>query len=246
MYTDNDFRLYHHGILGQKWGIRRFQNSDGSLTSAGKSRYKSTGIRAAIARRQNEKIDKSFKTWKQESAKRADAIEIGKRYNKARIDFEANKSKETKAEYKSLKKEYNSALRGNTTYRKGQIRNEVGSDLSRKYLSEAKKVDKLLKKDPGNKDLQRQYDSLMSKHDIERARARRAPEVAANRSRKIASIKRGITVSIKTAAVAGAIAVGSKVLNDYTGYKFDGTHLPTFEQIVEGAQKVKRGARFIY
>lgn len=31
--------LYHHGILGQKWGIRRFQNSDGSLTSAGKRRY---------------------------------------------------------------------------------------------------------------------------------------------------------------------------------------------------------------
>lgn len=32
--------LYHHGILGQKWGIRRFQNKDGSLTSAGKKRYK--------------------------------------------------------------------------------------------------------------------------------------------------------------------------------------------------------------
>lgn len=31
--------LRHHGILGQKWGIRRFQNSDGSLTSAGKRRY---------------------------------------------------------------------------------------------------------------------------------------------------------------------------------------------------------------
>ena len=30
--------LYHHGILGQKWGIRRFQNKDGSLTSAGKKR----------------------------------------------------------------------------------------------------------------------------------------------------------------------------------------------------------------
>lgn len=28
--------LQHHGILGQKWGIRRFQNKDGSLTSAGK------------------------------------------------------------------------------------------------------------------------------------------------------------------------------------------------------------------
>lgn len=31
--------LAHHGIKGQKWGIRRFQNSDGSLTSAGRERY---------------------------------------------------------------------------------------------------------------------------------------------------------------------------------------------------------------
>lgn len=31
--------LYHHGILGQKWGIRRYQNKDGSLTKAGKKRY---------------------------------------------------------------------------------------------------------------------------------------------------------------------------------------------------------------
>lgn len=35
----NQNELYHHGILGQKWGIRRYQNSDGSLTNAGKKRY---------------------------------------------------------------------------------------------------------------------------------------------------------------------------------------------------------------
>ena len=31
--------LYHHGILGQRWGIRRFQNKDGTLTDAGRKRY---------------------------------------------------------------------------------------------------------------------------------------------------------------------------------------------------------------
>ena len=37
----NDYRNYlsHHGILGQKWGVRRYQNADGSLTSKGKNRY---------------------------------------------------------------------------------------------------------------------------------------------------------------------------------------------------------------
>lgn len=31
--------LEHHGILGMKWGVRRFENKDGSLTAAGKKRY---------------------------------------------------------------------------------------------------------------------------------------------------------------------------------------------------------------
>lgn len=31
--------LYHHGIKGQRWGVRRYQNEDGSLTSAGRARY---------------------------------------------------------------------------------------------------------------------------------------------------------------------------------------------------------------
>ena len=33
----NDY-LMHHGVLGQKWGVRRYQNADGSLTAAGKQK----------------------------------------------------------------------------------------------------------------------------------------------------------------------------------------------------------------
>ena len=44
-------KLYHHGIKGQRWGVRRYQNKDGSLTPEGLARY-------------SEESDKSIKTNK--------------------------------------------------------------------------------------------------------------------------------------------------------------------------------------
>lgn len=35
----SDDTLEHHGIKGQRWGIRRYQNEDGTLTQAGRARY---------------------------------------------------------------------------------------------------------------------------------------------------------------------------------------------------------------
>lgn len=36
---NREYALEHHGIKGQKWGLRRFQNPDGTLTEAGKEHY---------------------------------------------------------------------------------------------------------------------------------------------------------------------------------------------------------------
>lgn len=48
MITYNDEWLAHHGIKGQRWGIRRFQDLDGTLTQKGRLRYNDDGSKKSV------------------------------------------------------------------------------------------------------------------------------------------------------------------------------------------------------
>lgn len=54
--------LYHHGIKGQRWGIRRFQKKDGTLTNAGKNRY-SDDNKKGPSEAEQRKLAKAQKKW---------------------------------------------------------------------------------------------------------------------------------------------------------------------------------------
>lgn len=46
VYRSEEDYLAHHGVKGQKWGVRRYQNEDGSLTSEGRDKYSQQGWEA--------------------------------------------------------------------------------------------------------------------------------------------------------------------------------------------------------
>ena len=69
--------LYHHGIKGQKWGVRRFQNKDGSLTPAGKKRYDEPNVGRKFVQKTSESVTidgQTFKVYGRNNKQYADKV----------------------------------------------------------------------------------------------------------------------------------------------------------------------------
>lgn len=88
--SDYKLVLEHHGILGQKWGVRRFRNADGTRTAAGRKRYKD-GVPASRLRKSNrlqKQVDKSLARYEKRFDKRVAKLEkkIGETDDKVNSD----------------------------------------------------------------------------------------------------------------------------------------------------------------
>ena len=67
-YIPQTAALAHHGVKGQRWGVRRFQNADGTLTPAGKRHYQKADDRW-VKRNASKIHDKAYKQSQREMRK---------------------------------------------------------------------------------------------------------------------------------------------------------------------------------
>lgn len=95
----SNYELYHYGVRGMKWGVRRYQNADGSLTNAGKKRY-DRDQRENAGKKKGDKVGAADpKRWVREDLERSRTVanEGANLSNKMR-DANRNAMRNTKRE----------------------------------------------------------------------------------------------------------------------------------------------------
>lgn len=112
--------LYHHGILGMKWGVRRFQNYDGSYTKKGLARYRESeeqyskaqeNLRNLKAAKKNgQRVDKfDLKAAKQDV--KTTKNKMRDRYNQLQRDYDADEGKKLYSQGKTITNNYRTAMK---------------------------------------------------------------------------------------------------------------------------------------
>lgn len=98
-YYNYETELYHYGVKGQKWGVRRFQNEDGTLTDKGKKRLaKNEAYREKLVRKAQKNADRKKADAEEAEYNVKDLKERGKN-SKAYRDWKAEQDRSRESEY---------------------------------------------------------------------------------------------------------------------------------------------------
>ena len=112
-YSDE---LYHHGIKNQKWGLRRYQNEDGSLTPLGRIRYGIGKARKAYNDAANRALDSMVLSYKRKHLNKMTqdelATELKRQQTLTAIGEEKRKQKIAKRDTERAKKVVGDILEG--------------------------------------------------------------------------------------------------------------------------------------